>query len=190
MGRQSEVMAAPMLAATVEATLVNSPNKGRLRNLSMKIASMGDELSQEKQARADAVELKLKVLDDKLLRAQIAEDEQLKPLNDQISRYVEELSAERLSRELTSAKRARKDLEAKLIKMFDETAFSLRLDLAREKKLTEEAEERHEKEVADEIIRIADSVDQERRQRLDGEEALLKRINDEIYRLKDTVEQE
>ena len=43
-----------------------------------------------------------------------------------------------------------------LIKMFDETAFSLRLDLAREKKLTEEAEERHEKEVADEIIRIAD----------------------------------
>ena len=104
-----------------------------------------------------------------------------------------------------------------LIKMFDETAFSLRLDLAREKKLTEEAEERHEKEVADEIIRIADrcgpacppqlpakyrfdhrtppdllfaSVDQERRQRLDGEESLLKRINDEIHRLKDTIEQE
>merc|ERR1712166_875118 len=69
--------------------------------------------------------------------------------------------------------------------MFDETAFSLRLDLAREKKLTEEAEERHEKEVADEIIRIADSVDQERRQRLDGEESLLKRINDEIHRLKE-----
>merc|ERR1712166_1102420 len=176
-------MSAPMLANTVEATLVNSPNKHRLRNLSMKISSMGDELSHEKQARADAVELKLKVLDDKLLRAQIAEDEQLKPLNDQIARYVEELSAERLSREsmderetkslessisldLTSCKRARKDLEAKLIKMFDETAFSLRLDLAREKKLTEEAEERHEKEVADEIIRIADSVDQERRQRL------------------------
>lgn len=54
-------MAAPMLATTVEATLVNSPNKSRLRNLSMKISAMGDELSQEKQARADAVELKLKV---------------------------------------------------------------------------------------------------------------------------------
>merc|ERR1711988_611450 len=154
MGRESVAMAqpAPMLAHTVEATLVNSPNKQRLRNLSMKISSMGDELSQEKQARADAVELKLKVLDDKLLRAQIAEDEQLKPLNDQIARYVEELSAERLSREsmderktkeskslessisldLTSCKRARKDLEAKLIKMFDETAFSLRLGSPRE----------------------------------------------------------
>merc|ERR1711907_345181 len=186
MGLLGTTMAAPMLATTVEATLVNSPNKSRLRNLSMKISAMGDELSQEKQARADAVELKLKVLDDKLLRAQIAEEDKLKPLNEQIARYVEELSAERLSREvmderktkeikavessvsldLTSEKRARKDLESKVIKLFDETAFSLRLDLAREKKLTEEAEERHEKEVADEIIRIADSVDQERKQRL------------------------
>ena len=128
----------------------------------------------------------------------------------QIARYVEELSAERLSREvmderktkeikavessisldLTSEKRARKDLESKMIKLFDETAFSLRLDLAREKKLREEAEERHEKEVADEIIRIADTVDQERKQRLDGEETLLKRLNDEVYRLTDIIAQE
>ena len=40
--------------------------------------------------------------------------------------------------DLTSEKRARKDLESKMIKLFDETAFSLRLDLAREKKLREE----------------------------------------------------
>jgi len=109
-------MSAPMLAATVEATLVNSPNKHRLRNLSMKISSMGDELSHEKQARADAVELKLKVLDDKLLRAQIAEDEQLKPLNDQIARYVEELSAERLSRESMDERKTKeiKSLESSI----------------------------------------------------------------------------
>ena len=69
------------------------------------------------------------------------------------------------------------------MKQVDETAFALRLDLAREKKLREEAEERHEKEVADEIIRIADSVDQERKNRLDGEEAILKRLNDHVYRL-------
>ena len=62
----------------------------------------------------------------------------------------------------------RKDLENKIMKQVDETCFALRLDLAREKKLREEAEERHEKEVADEIIRIADSIDQERKNRLDG----------------------
>merc|ERR1711939_965000 len=82
------------------------------------------------------------------------------------------------------------DLEAKIMKQVDETAFALRLDLAREKKLREEAEERHEKEVADEIIRIADTVDQERKQRLDGEETLLKRLNDEVFRLTDIIAQE
>ena len=36
-----------------------------------------------------------------------------------------------------------------------------------------QAEERHEKEVADEIIRIADSIDQERKNRLDGNSSTL-----------------
>lgn len=57
-------------------------------------------MDHEKQARSDATELKLKVLDDKLLRAQITEEEKLRPLNEQIERLMEELSAERLSREV------------------------------------------------------------------------------------------
>merc|ERR1712153_3154 len=142
-----------------------SPNKLRIRQLSDKLSSLQDEMDHEKQARSDATELKLKVLDDKLLRAQITEEEKLRPLNEQIERLMEELAAERLSREVMDA---RKDLDAKIMKQVDETAFALRLDLAREKKLREEAEERHEKEVADEIIRIADSVDQDRKNRLDG----------------------
>merc|ERR1711990_744899 len=125
------------LAATVESTVAQSPNRQRIRALADKLTGLSDELGHEKQARADAVELKLKVLDDKLLRAQISEEEKLKPLNEQIARYVEELSAERLSREvmderktkeikavessvsldLTSEKRARKDLESKMIKL-------------------------------------------------------------------------
>merc|ERR1711915_1152331 len=104
-------------------------------------------MDHEKQARSDATELKLKVLDDKLLRAQITEEEKLRPLNEQIERLMEELSAERLSREvmqerkekeirsvessisldLTAEKRARKDLDAKIMKQVDETAFALRL---------------------------------------------------------------
>merc|ERR1711959_457039 len=102
-----------------------SPNKLRIRQLSDKLASLQDEMDHEKQARSDATELKLKVLDDKLL-----------PLNEQIERLMEELAAERLSREvmderktkeiksvessisldLTAEKRARKDLDAKIMK--------------------------------------------------------------------------
>ena len=59
-------------------------------------------MDHEKQARSDATELKLKVLDDKLLRAQITEEEKLRPLNEQIERLMEELSAERLSREVSN----------------------------------------------------------------------------------------
>merc|ERR1711865_864188 len=105
------------------ADRAGSPNKVRIGQLSGKLQSLQDELEHEKQARSDAVELKLKVLDDKLLRAQISEEEKLKPLNEQISRLHEELAAE---------KRQRKDLEAKIMKQVDETAFALRLDLARE----------------------------------------------------------
>merc|ERR1711865_881992 len=126
------------------ADRAGSPNKVRIGQLSGKLQSLQDELEHEKQARSDAVELKLKVLDDKLLRAQISEEEKLKPLNEQISRLHEELAAERLSREvmderqtkeikavessisldLTAEKRQRKDLEAKIMKQVDETAFA------------------------------------------------------------------
>jgi hypothetical protein len=54
------------------------------------------------QARGDAVELKLKVLDDKLIRAQVSEEEKMKPLHDNVSIATETLYAERLAREVTS----------------------------------------------------------------------------------------
>ena len=72
------------------------------RSVRLTRAASQDEMDHEKQARSDATELKLKVLDDKLLRAQITEEEKLRPLNEQIERLMEELSAERLSREVTS----------------------------------------------------------------------------------------
>ena len=51
----------PHLAATVEATIAASPNRQRIRALADKLTGLSDELGHEKQARSDAVELKLKV---------------------------------------------------------------------------------------------------------------------------------
>merc|ERR1711865_1330356 len=132
-----------MGTSTMSGPIANaSPNKLRVRQLSDRLGVLQEELEGEKQARNDAVELKLRVLDDK-------------PLHEQISKLQEELAAERLSREvmderkskeikaveqacqldLTVEKRGRKDLENKIMKQVDETCFALRLDLAREKKL-------------------------------------------------------
>merc|ERR1712195_146316 len=82
-------------------------NKIRVQQLSNKLTTLQDELE-------------LKVLDDKLLRAQVSEEDKLRPLHEQITSLQQELAAERLSREV-----------------MDETCFALRLDLAREKKLRE-----------------------------------------------------
>ena len=43
----------------------------RIRQLSDKLCQLQDELDTEKEVRGEAVELKLKVLDDKLIRAQV-----------------------------------------------------------------------------------------------------------------------
>ena len=58
-------------------------------------------LTQFSQARSDAVELKLKVLDDKLIRAQVSEEEKMKPLHDNVAGVTENLYAERLAREVS-----------------------------------------------------------------------------------------
>merc|ERR1712046_550456 len=118
-------MANPSMVAVSER--MGSPNKVRIGHLSEKLVGLQDELEHEKQARSDAVELKLKVLDDKLLRAQISEEEKLKPLNEQISRLHEELAAERLSREVMDE---RKTKEIKAV----ESGISL--DLTAEKRVT------------------------------------------------------
>merc|ERR1712230_54464 len=90
-----------------------SPNKLRIKQLSEKLGFLQDEMDHEKQARSDATELKLKVLDDKL-RAQITEEEKLRPLNEQIERLMEELSAERLSREVMDERKS-KEIFLKLL---------------------------------------------------------------------------
>merc|ERR1711943_137502 len=96
----------------MSGTLDNaSPNKLRVKQLSNRLGVLQEELEGEKQARNDAVELKLRVLDDKLLRAQISEEDKLKPLHEQITKLQEELAAERLSREVMDERRS-KDIKS------------------------------------------------------------------------------
>merc|ERR1712193_237905 len=108
MGTVRKTMSGEQVVAVSER--MGSPNKVRIGHLSEKLVSLQDELEHEKQARSDAVELKLKVLDDKLLRAQISEEEKLKPLNEQISRLHEELAAERLSREVMDERKTKDEV--------------------------------------------------------------------------------
>merc|ERR1719337_69153 len=76
------------------------------------------------------------------------------------------------------------------MKAMDEKCLALHVELAKEKKLREEAEERQAKEIQDEINRLCERIDQERRGREGEEDAIIKKLNDELIKLQDILQQE
>merc|ERR1712022_77018 len=82
----------------------------------------------------------------------------------------------------------RRALETKIVHQIDQACVNLREDFAREKERRDESQKRREKKVADEILRITESLDIERKNRLAGklqseeeqrqadEEALIKKL--------------
>lgn len=124
------------------------------------MASMDDD---EKMSRRQQYEEKIKNIEEKINRAQMAEDTKFKIMKDQISKLSEGISSEQLLRESIDERKAkelklcennisielnierqnRRETDAKIQKMLDERLYSLKLDLAKEKKMTEDAEERY-----------------------------------------------
>jgi len=62
----------------------------------------------------------------------------------------------------------RRESEAKITKMVDERLFSLKLDLAKEKKVREEGEERYYKTFGEQINRLQEEIDLENKMRDDN----------------------
>ncbi|GKT34383.1 Endoplasmic reticulum transmembrane helix translocase [Aduncisulcus paluster] len=192
---------------SMKDTIASSPSRMRLHALSTKLSSLQSGLEEEKMQRRDAIETKLKVLDEKLSRSQLSEAAKLKLLKDQIGKLQEALATERVSREILDERKKkelglvessitldlnverqqRKDGEAKLMKSIEERVFAVRLELVKEKKAREEAEERQTREVSEEVGRIADALEQERRTRKEKYSALVRKLQDEISKLQEDV---
>lgn len=60
-------------------------------------------------------------------------------------------------------KQNRRESEAKITKMIDERLYSLKLDLAKEKKMREEAEDRYHKTFGEQINRLNEEIEIENR---------------------------
>jgi len=139
-------------------------------------------LEGERQLKRDAFDYKLQALDEKLQRNALSEETKFKLLKDQITKLQEGLATERIAREILDERKSkelklvennvsldlnvekqnRKDNENKIQKQIDEKCFSLRLELAKEKKTREEVMDRHAKELAEQIARLSDAVDAEK----------------------------
>ena len=65
------------------------------------------------------------------------------------------------------------------MRQLDEKCLALHVELAKEKKLREEAEERIARDIQDEINRLSERIDSERRSREAQEDAIVKRVNED-----------
>merc|ERR1712110_536322 len=168
--------------------LTMSPGHARLNELTSRMQSVHDDFESEKKARSSVMELKCRAIDEKIMRNKRSEDERLKPLYILIERLGLDIGSERdqlqildsklnndikdlearMAVEIDEQRKQRKELETKIIKQIDQACVNLREDFAREK------------ELADEILRITESLDQERKSRLSGENGIYTKMNEKL----------
>merc|ERR1711981_877286 len=151
-----------------DASLTMSPAHSRLCELTHRMTAVHDDFEAEKKARSSVMELKCRAIDEKIMRNKRSEDERLKPIYILIERLGLDIGSERdhLSYLDVKLNEDVKDLEKKIMKQIDQACLNLREDFAREKERRDESQKRREKKVADEILRITESLDIERKNRL------------------------
>merc|ERR1711998_238869 len=86
----------------------------------------------------------------------------------------------RMNDEITDQAGQRRALESKITKQIDQACINLREDFAREKERRDESQKRREKKVADEILRITESLDIERKNRLAGESGIYIKMTEKL----------
>merc|ERR1739848_725951 len=176
-----------------DASLTMSPAHSRLCELTHRMTAVHDDFEAEKKARSSVMELKCRAIDEKIMRNKRSEDERLKPIYILIERLGLDIGSERdhlsyldvklnedvkelekaMQDEIEDQRKQRSDLEKKITKQIDQACINLREDFAREK-------ERREKKVADEILRITESLDIERKNRLSGENGIYTKMNEKL----------
>merc|ERR1712188_320711 len=183
-----------------DASLTMSQAHSRLCELTHRMTAVHDDFEAEKKARSSVMELKCRAIDEKIMRNKRSEDERLKPIYILIERLGLDIGSERdhlsyldvklnedvkdlekaMHDEIEDQRKARSDLEKKIMKQIDQACINLREDFARGKERRDESQKRREKKVADEILRITESLDIERKNRLSGENGIYTKMNEKL----------
>merc|ERR1712167_227742 len=173
MGTERSRMAAPSRYSDslglADAAQTMSPAHSRLQELSHRMTAVHDDFDAEKKARSSVMELKCRAIDEKIMRNKRSEDERLgldigserdhlNYLDHKLNEDVKDLE-KRMNDEIQDQANQRRALEAKITKQIDQARINLREDFAREKERRDESQKRREKKVADEILRITESLD-------------------------------
>merc|ERR1711990_1111931 len=164
-----------------------SPVKLRMMHLSNRLAGLQDELDAEKKTTVDD---RITMLAEQIavcrkeLADLIASREDFEDQSTKVVKAVEN----HVNLDLTVEKRARKDLEAKMLKYAEDLVVSLRDDLEQEKKLRMEAQTVYHQTLED-IMEISKNIDLEAGARKQQEINIDKHLCDEVGLLRDLCDQ-
>merc|ERR1719506_2876472 len=189
----------------------SSPVKLRMQHLSNRLQGLQDELLAEKQTSVDDKNIKRMRIEHRYTKPRLpmpTDDDRITMLAEQVAVCRKELADLIASREefeeqstkvvkavenhinldLTVEKRARKDLEAKMLKYAEDLVIALRDDLEQEKKLRMEAQTVYHQTLED-ILEISKNIDLEAGARKQQEINIDKHLCDEIGLLRDLCDQ-
>merc|ERR1712188_86020 len=150
-----------------DASLTMSPAHSRLCELTHRMTAVHDDFEAEKKARSSVMELKCRAIDEKIMRNKRSEDERLKPI------YI---LIERLGLDIGSERDHLSYLDVKLNEEVKELEKAMQDEIEDQRKQRSD----REKKVADEILRITESLDIERKNRLSGENGIYTKMNEKL----------
>merc|ERR1711934_586080 len=188
-----------------------SPVKLRMMHLSNRLAGLQDGLDAEKKTTVDDKNIKRMRIEHRYTKPRLpmpTDDDRITMLAEQVAvtrKEFAELIAARedfeeqstkvikavenhINLDLTVEKRARKDLEAKMLKYAEDLVIALRDDLEQEKKLRMEAQTVYHQTLED-IMEISKNIDLEAGARKQQEINIDKHLCDEIGLLRDLCDQ-
>lgn len=188
-----------------------SPVKLRMQHLSNRLQGLQDELQAEKATAVDDANIKRMRIEHRYTKPRLpmpTDDDRITMLAEQVAvtrKELAELIAARedfeeqstkvikavenhINLDLTVEKRARKDLEAKMLKYAEDLVIALRDDLEAEKKLRMEAQTVYHQTLED-IMEISKNIDLEAGARKQQEINIDKHLCDEIGLLRDLCDQ-
>merc|ERR1711935_539514 len=189
----------------------SSPVKLRMQHLSNRLQGLQDELQAEKQTAVDDANIKRMRIEHRYTKPRLpmpTDDDRITMLAEQVAvtrKELAELIAARedfeeqstkvikavenhINLDLTVEKRARKDLEAKMLKYAEDLVIALRDDLEQEKKLRMEAQTVYHQTLED-IMEISKNIDLEAGARKQQEINIDKHLCDELGLLRDLCDQ-
>merc|ERR1711934_1130914 len=188
-----------------------SPVKLRMQHLSNRLQGLQDELQAEKSTAVDDANVKRMRIEGRYNKPRLpmpTDDDRITMLAEQVAVTRKELSEligaredfeeqstkvikaveNHINLDLTVEKRARKDLEARMLKYAEDLVIALRDDLEAEKKLRMEAQTVYHQTLED-IMEISKNIDLEAGARKQQEINIDKHLCDELGLLRDLCDQ-